>query len=892
MSTVKHKRTISQMVKVFLALMLVVTSLGAIFPVNKAYAAEHANLTIGNSAAYDNYGTTWMWADGTIAYCGEPAKPTPSPGSYPKSAAVPKDSNRTDELRADLWFGYGGPGFDPAMWPEKWYDGSPMNDSRYLSLTHILLSDTFTSDQSAALFGCSAGFRNWVAKEIIGFNTSGVMTNPNAVGRKIANRAGEVSSRFEAFALATGGSTQTILSFRYTPGGYLDLSKVSANPSITDNNSCYALNDAKYGVYTEGACTNLVTTLTTNADGYAKSGELDPGTYFVKELEAPKGYDLDGKVYPVTVESKNTTRVNGKSVADMPQNDPAAMWVGKIDLETTKNLPQGSASLAEAHFEVKYYDGYYSTQAELPAAATRTWVVKTDADGFAALKESYKVSGDPFYITDKGNVTIPLGTVTVQEVKAPAGYLLSDSNIYLAQITSNTTLPEVETYNAPMIKEQVVRGDLEFVKIEDGTMKRMANVPFSITSKTTGESHVVVTDENGYYNTNSSWNPHSKDTNRGETSSDGVWFGIVEDGTTAPVNDSLGALPYDTYILKELPCEANQDHKLVTFETTIKRDQVTVKLGTLTDDEKDKPVIHTLATDADSGGKNTIAKDQAVIVDQVDYKNLEAGKSYTIKGTLMDKETGSTLLVGGKEVHAEKTFTPKAAAGSVEMTFTFDASALAGKTVVVFEDLYLDETKVASHADLEDEGQTVSIVKVELGTTATDKASGNHTALPSTSVTIVDAVSYTNLVPDKEYTVIGILMDKSTGKPLMIDGKEIHAEKTFRPEKSNGKIDMEFTFDASGLKGTSVVVFEDLFDNDILVAAHADINDKGQTVEFNEPPTDKPNEPGKYDKTGDLERLLPFIFAGLVCLAALGGSGYALYRRRKNPSDQHSKEKE
>ncbi|MDE6837171.1 MAG: VaFE repeat-containing surface-anchored protein, partial [Acutalibacter sp.] len=225
---------------------------------------------------------------------------------------------------------------------------------------------------------------------------------------------------------------------------------------------------------------------------------------------------------------------------------------------------------------------------------------------------------------------------------------------------------------------------------------------------------------------------------------------------------------------------------------------------------------------------------EVTIVDTVRYSGLTVGKTYKLSGLLMDKATGEFLTVDGKQVTAEKEFTPKAESGTVELSYTFNASALAGKSVVVFEDLFEGDTKVASHADIEDEGQTVTFTEPKIGTTAT--VGGEHSAEPVGEITIVDTVKYSGLIPGKEYTVKGVLMDKATGKPLMVNDKEITAEATFRASMAEGTIDIPFTFDASALAGKTVVVFETLYRDKLEVCTHADIEDKDQTVTFSEKP--------------------------------------------------------
>lgn len=257
-----------------------------------------------------------------------------------------------------------------------------------------------------------------------------------------------------------------------------------------------------------------------------------------------------------------------------------------------------------------------------------------------------------------------------------------------------------------------------------------------------------------------------------------------------------------------------------------------IELGTIDDHEDGMPEIGTTATV--DGEKTAEPVSEVTIVDTVRYSGLTVGKTYKLSGVLMEKETGKPLEVDGKQVTAEKEFTPRAESGTEELSYTFSASALAGKSVVVFEDLFEGENKVASHTDIEDEGQTVTFTEPKIGTTAT--ANGEHTAEPVGEITIVDTVAYSGLIPGKEYMVKGVLMDKATGEKLLVDGKEITAEATFRANKAEGTIDIPFTFDASALAGKTVVAFETLYRDKLEVCAHADIEDKNQTVTFSEKP--------------------------------------------------------
>ena len=302
-------------------------------------------------------------------------------------------------------------------------------------------------------------------------------------------------------------------------------------------------------------------------------------------------------------------------------------------------------------------------------------------------------------------------------------------------------------------------------------------------------------------------------------------------------DDLLGAFPYDTYIFEELPSEATYGHKLVTFEVNVERHNYTVDLGPITDNIID---VHTTATDQEDGDKQLATNEQVTIVDRVEYTNLNEGREYTVTGVLMDYETSEPLLDrDGNQITSTVTFTPESPNGYVDVTFTLDASQLGGVQTVVFEDLYLNKVHVASHADIEDEGQRVEF-SPEIHTTALGKDTNDHFVYDAPSVTIVDTVHYEGLIPGREFVIQGVLMDKSTGEELIdSQGNTVTAEAHFVPESSTGDVQVEFTFDTTSLVGIDTVVFEDLYRVDTggemngqlrHVAAHRDINDAGQTV--------------------------------------------------------------
>lgn len=901
---------------------------------------SECTITPGTQHNYGNWVTNEFYVltenGNYMGYCAQPNKPTPS-GRYQISQL------NHDRIKMALMFGADGPWAKEAA---ALFGGT----GEPYPYVHAMIGIEYTGETS-------------------GLTSEQINAMRNALDEQMNSGKAQMPIFQEYTVYVAYNDNQDIVWLEYSGpiNGTARLHKSSSNPSVTDGNLCYSLSRAQYGIYVDEACTQQAGTFTTNEAGESNSVELAAGDYWVKEIQAPKGYRKNVSVYPVHVNAGADTVVRA---SDAPEYVPAELELSKMDLETKTVTAQGNGEFAGTQFTVKYYNGYYD-KSSLPSIPAKTWVLETkemaDPDGgparyCAILDERHKVSGDDFYMSD-GNVVLPLGTITIEETKAPAGYLLEGAylqadgsgekmtGLYLSQIreagqkislaggskyamydqvirggvkirkrdfetkgavplggasfknavftivnlnenavsvdgksygrneevaiirtdergvaqTENDLLPYgkyriIET-GAPegyleegvlcrefsitndgetvdltdaghSIQNQVKRGDFELRKIDSETQDVMKGIQFQVTSVNTGESHLITTDENGYYCSASDWNQHTRNTNQGGME-DGLWFGEDQEGNKAPVNDKLGALPYDSYILEEIPSDVNEGKVMLKTTFVIYKDRVTVNLGNLENKGTDEgtPAISTSARN-DATGDHYGAAGNVTIVDSVIYSGLKEKEEYMLKCTPMNQATGEPLTdQEGNKVTAEKTFTAPAPAGIVEIECTFDAAELGGSDIVIFEELYCRGKKTAEHKDLGDEGQTIHFPKI--GTKAVDAKSGTNLAVAGEEVSIVDTVSYENLKAGQEYTLIGKLMDKETEKIVKdANGKDVVSEVRFIPEEKNGNVEVAFTFDGSLLEGETLVAFERLERNGKVYAVHADIHDEDQTVYF------------------------------------------------------------
>ena len=541
------------------------------------------------------------------------------------------------------------------------------------------------------------------------------------------------------------------------------ITKVDAETGAAQGDASLA--GAVYGVY-HGS--DLIDQYTTNASGQFTTKEYVCGdNWYIQEISPSSGYLLDTTKYPVGAEPDKYTLEHNQ----IPIGVKEQAIKGKIQIhkqyETLEGTPKDEAA-AEFQVYLKSAGSYDK------AKASERDTIITSASGYAVTKN------------------MPYGTYIVHQTKGGAGREFVDD--FEVMISANN-----QTYSYELLNE-LKNGQLKIIKTSDDG--KVEGIQFRVTRLADHYSKVYTTDASGLILTEAL--PIFED-NEGKTK---YQYRVEELDT----KETFGyALP---------------DPQIVTLEegdiAEVNFHNVPLEIGTMAKFE--------------DGTKDTQSAQDIVLVDTVRYTGLQVGKEYKLSGVLMNKATAKPFLdFDGNEVTAEATFTPTDADGTVDVTFMFSSLHLKQDTeVVVFETLYREDIELATHAQIDDEGQTVKIRVPEIGTTATSE--DGHRVDPLGEVTIFDEVSYTNLKPEKEYTVSGVLMDKATGKAFLdADGKEIKAETTFTPTQPTGTVTVEFVFNATSLHGKEVVAFETLYYEGIELATHAEINDEGQTVELKNP---------------------------------------------------------
>lgn len=556
----------------------------------------------------------------------------------------------------------------------------------------------------------------------------------------------------------------------------------------------------------------LVDTVITGTNGKATSNEFYLGKYRVVEKTAPYGFVLNKTVNHIelTYSGQNEKVINtSTSFTNDRQN---------VVIDLTKILEQDEKFNIGSNDEILNASfGLYA--GEDLKASNGTAIPKDGLLEIITCDEKGKAT----FTTD-----LPIGSYYVKEISTDSHYILSDKKypVVFEYVGQDTATVHISVNDGEPIKNEIIYGTIKGLKIDRETGENIAGALFGLFS----------TDETEFTEKTAILTSESNE--------EGIF--------------TFENVPYGKYIVRELkPAEGYLPNE-ENYQATVSEDEEVIEITV----ENDKiPELKTTA--AIDGKKEVGATEVFTLEDVITYKHLVPGKEYTVKGVLMDKSTEKELLIDGKKITSEVKLIPEEPTGEVIVSFELDARYIKENTdIVVFESLYSKDKELAVHADIEDEGQAVTVKIPEIGTKASVDGKKEFTA--NGDVTIDDVVSYKNLTVGKEYTVSGVLMDKSTGKAFLVDRKEVSSEVTFTPETADGEVTVSFTFDGSAItKDTEIVVFETLYREGTEIAVHADIEDENQTVTIH--PQPEPEKP----QTGDDLNLGFYIGLGSVAVGGL-----------------------
>lgn len=783
-----------------------------------------------------------IFADGKEAYCIEPGHTLYSGNTLTEDGStVWKNLGSAKQKAINLALLYGKPGSGKSL--------SGTEDQKWVA-TQLIVWE-FVSGCRSTGEGYKCTNTKFIDGICAGGANPGVKSVYNAISKSLANYstvpsfASAIASKAETYEMkySDGKYTLTLtdsnsilsdFNFKTTSGisvsksgNKLTLTSTSSvNDAVTFNSakSMPSVGNTTLIPYGDASLQDVITGVENDADpirAYFKVKTSSGNLKLVKISEdgnvANIEFTVKGDGYSKTVktnskgEFKLTDLVPGNYIVtevtdskyETQKSQTVKVESGKTATVTFENvLKKGSLEVVKTS-EDNFNEGveFHLYGTSLSGVSIDLYAT-TNADGVAKF-ENVLVSGDKPY--------------TLEEVNTADRYVVPKTQRVVIE-WNKATKKEVEN--------KIIRGSIKGLKIDNETKENIEGALF------------------GLFNINETEFTEETAILTAESNEEGIF--------------TFENVPYGEYIVRELkPAEGylpNEENYTVTISENKEIIEITI--------ENDKtPELGTTATI--DGKKEVGATEVFILEDVVEYKHLVPGKEYTVKGVLMDKATGEPLLIDEKGIRSETTFTPDEPTGEVIVSFEFDARYIKKDTdIVVFESLYSENKELAVHAEIDDEGQTVTVKIPKIGTKASIEGKKKFTA--NGDITIDDVVSYKHLTAGKEYTIKGVLMDKSTGKQFLVDGKEVCSEVTFTPETADGEVTVSFTFDGSVItKETEIVVFETLYREGTEIAVHADIEDENQTVTIH--PQPEPEKP----QTGDDSNIGFYIGVGSVAVGGL-----------------------
>ena len=646
-----------------------------------------------------------------------------------------------------------------------------------------------------------------------------------------------------------------------------------------DQTSTNALENVQFKIWNKENGEDSATIYTTDKNGKIEIKYIKVGTYCVKEIKAIPGYAVkdeiteftvseDGKINGKSNDSLNISNIHiqmiGTIAVNKDTNDHFALGTDTTIVDTVKmtGLQVGKEYLLKAT-PMDVETGEPILVNDSPLIFEKTFIpTKSDEEiPVEAIFDTSEYKGkkinmfeelydEGVLIAEHKDLKDENQTITIKDVKIGTTAIANDTNTNFSKYGDKTIITDTVDYKN-------IIPNLEYTMIGI-VMDKTTGEPVMVKEKSESKDDII--DDN-----------NSENTNEDETDNANK-IPLTAETTFTPTEEN-GSVD----VTFEFDSNELKGKDVVVFETLTYKGKDIAEHKDLED--KGQTIqfpnveIKTSVINKDTNTQFAQIGDKLTFVDTVSYKGLVPNYEFTLKGKIMDKETGEPLKINDQEVTAEAKFTPENSEGTTDVTFTVNTTNLAGKDLVVFEKLYYGDVEFASHEDLEDKNQTITIPKIEIGTKVINKDTNNQTADVKSNNTFVDTVSYKGLVPGYEFILKGKIMDKTTGEPLKVDGKEVVAEAKFTPENSEGTTDVTFTVNTTDLAGKDLVVFEKLYYGDVEFASHEDLNDKNQTITVNTPETPKTT----ITQTGDTNKTLIITFTVIILL----GIGYTIFYFKK-----------
>lgn len=643
----------------------------------------------------------------------------------------------------------------------------------------------------------------------------------SAEAKEYAQSGGESLGEFWVYTPSTPSAQRIVLCGAVF--GKPEIEKKSLDPNVTADNSNYSLAGATFGLYSDESCSTQVATLTTDEEGIASAGSMIPGTYWIKELAAPKGYKLDKSVHKITVEPAQTAKL---TVEDGAIYATATALLKKVD--SASNAPLGNAE-----FSVSYYE---NTKGNAEGTPTRSWTLKTDKDGILRVSQDALVSGDALFTNAAGDVVMPLGTYVIQESKAPDGYLLSDTSSHVIVVSTDKDGNAVVSGNENLtVSDQPVRGGVKLYKIDAQTQSTTPTGKATLEGATIAirnvSGHAVVVDGKRYEDGEDVITLTTDKNGTCQTAQDALPFGTYEAHETRP---SQG---YQLNSAWKVRFSITKSSKFVDLqksalpEKVIRTDLKGVKIAA--DTEKGMANVPFLVTNMDTGESHVVITNEDGVLDTSSAssphsnKTNENDKAYNastgkVDDSMLDSKAG-VWFFGTTE-----------AKGSVDdnegaLTYgTYKIEELRSEANAAYDLVTLNATVSKNEATVDLGTISDDLTPVpEIATTLTN-AEGDKVVPATEGAVLIDKVHYKDLTAGSSYTLKGELhLVDADGND---EGVIATAEQEFSPSSTESSETITFIFDASQLKGSSVVSFETLYQEEKKVTSHADLDDKGQTV--------------------------------------------------------------